>query len=80
MANDIGGGPGGLPRATSAERVHAGVHLQLPPVRAAAHETASAPLEYCAVGITANREKCRHNLHNSLMLVTALNFIGYDNA
>ena len=35
----------------------------------------------CAVGITADREKCRHNLHNSLMLVTALNpYIGYDNA
>ena len=31
----------------------------------------------CAVGITANRDKCRHNLHNSLMLVTALNpYIG----
>ena len=35
----------------------------------------------CAVGITANREKMAHNLHNSLMLVTALNpHIGYDNA
>ena len=35
----------------------------------------------CASGITADREKCRHNLHNSLMLVTALNpYIGYDNA
>ena len=35
----------------------------------------------CAVGITANREKMAHNLHNSLMLVTALNpYIGYDNA
>ena len=35
----------------------------------------------CAVGITANREKMTHNLHNSLMLVTALNpHIGYDNA
>lgn len=35
----------------------------------------------CAVGITADRDKCRHNLHNSLMLVTALNpYIGYDNA
>ena len=35
----------------------------------------------CAVGITADRKKCRHNLHNSLMLVTALNpYIGYDNA
>ena len=35
----------------------------------------------CAQGITADRERCRHNLHNSLMLVTALNpYIGYDNA
>ena len=35
----------------------------------------------CAVGIQANREKMKHNLHNSLMLVTALNpYIGYDNA
>ncbi|MBE6956945.1 MAG: class II fumarate hydratase [Ruminococcaceae bacterium] len=35
----------------------------------------------CAVGIKANREKMRHNLHNSLMLVTALNpYIGYENA
>lgn len=35
----------------------------------------------CAVGITANREKMNHNLHNSLMLVTALNpYIGYENA
>ena len=34
-----------------------------------------------AVGITANREKMHHNLHNSLMLVTALNpYIGYENA
>ncbi len=37
--------------------------------------------EKCAVGIQANREKMSHNLHNSLMLVTALNpYIGYDNA
>jgi fumarate hydratase, class II len=35
----------------------------------------------CAVGIEANLEKIDHNLHNSLMLVTALNnHIGYDNA
>ena len=35
----------------------------------------------CMVGMTANRDKMRHNLHNSLMLVTALNpYIGYDNA
>ena len=33
------------------------------------------------VGIPANREKMDHNLHNSLMLVTALNpYIGYENA
>jgi len=37
--------------------------------------------ERCASGIRANREKMAHNLHNSLMLVTALNpYIGYDNA
>ncbi|MBR4513362.1 MAG: class II fumarate hydratase [Lachnospiraceae bacterium] len=35
----------------------------------------------CAYGIKANREKMRSNLHNSLMLVTALNpYIGYENA
>lgn len=35
----------------------------------------------CAVGIRANKEKMDHNLHNSLMLVTALNpYIGYENA
>ncbi len=35
----------------------------------------------CAVGIKANREKMSYNLHNSLMLVTALNpYIGYENA
>ena len=37
--------------------------------------------DHCAVGITANREKMADNLHNSLMLVTALNpYIGYENA
>jgi len=35
----------------------------------------------CVIGIKANREKMAHNLHNSLMLVTALNpYIGYENA
>ena len=35
----------------------------------------------CASGIRANRAKMAHNLHNSLMLVTALNpYIGYENA
>ncbi len=35
----------------------------------------------CVVGIKANKEKMYNNLHNSLMLVTALNpYIGYDNA
>lgn len=37
--------------------------------------------EHCAVGIEANREVIDSNLHNSLMLVTALNpYIGYENA
>lgn len=36
---------------------------------------------HCATGITANKEKIDYNLHNSLMLVTALNpHIGYENA
>lgn len=35
----------------------------------------------CAVGIKANKEKMNANLHNSLMLVTALNpYIGYENS
>ena len=35
----------------------------------------------CVCGIKANRQKMEHNLHNSLMLVTALNpYIGYENA
>lgn len=35
----------------------------------------------CVAGIKANREKMAYNLHNSLMLVTALNpYIGYENA
>lgn len=36
---------------------------------------------HCVTGIRANKEKMAHNLHNSLMLVTALNpYIGYENA
>ena len=35
----------------------------------------------CVAGIRANKEKMAGNLHNSLMLVTALNpYIGYENA
>lgn len=35
----------------------------------------------CVCGITANADKMNANLHNSLMLVTALNpYIGYENA
>ena len=35
----------------------------------------------CVCGIKANKEKMDCNLHNSLMLVTALNpYIGYENA
>ena len=37
--------------------------------------------DHCVSGIRANREKMHGNLHNSLMLVTALNpYIGYENA
>ena len=37
--------------------------------------------ERCARGIRPNRERMEHNLHDSLMLVTALNpYIGYENA
>ena len=37
--------------------------------------------DHCVCGIRANREKMHRNLHNSLMLVTALNpYIGYENA
>jgi len=37
--------------------------------------------DHCVVGIRANKEKMSQNLHNSLMLVTALNpHIGYENA
>ena len=35
----------------------------------------------CVSGIKANRRRMKHNLYNSLMLVTALNpYIGYENA
>ena len=37
--------------------------------------------DHCVCGIRANKEKMHQNLHNSLMLVTALNpYIGYENA
>jgi len=37
--------------------------------------------DHCVAGIRADREKMHRNLHNSLMLVTALNpHIGYENA
>jgi len=37
--------------------------------------------DHCVTGIRANREKMHRNLHDSLMLVTALNpYIGYENA
>ncbi len=44
-------------------------------------ESIRAFTKNCAAGIRADKEKMRHNLHNSLMLVTALNpYIGYENA
>ena len=37
--------------------------------------------DHCVVGIRPNKEKMHRNLHDSLMLVTALNpYIGYENA
>ena len=37
--------------------------------------------DHCVAGIQADRKKMHDNLHNSLMLVTALNpHIGYENA
>ncbi len=37
--------------------------------------------DHCVAGIRANKEKMHRNLHDSLMLVTALNpYIGYENA
>ncbi len=37
--------------------------------------------DHCVCGIRADKEKMHRNLHNSLMLVTALNpYIGYENA
>ncbi len=48
--------------------------------RLLAQATASFRIN-CAEGIRANKEKMHDNLHNSLMLVTALNpYIGYENA
>ena len=44
-------------------------------------ESIASFTERCAVGIRADAEKMRGNLHHSLMLVTALNpYIGYENA
>ncbi len=44
-------------------------------------ESIASFTERCAAGIRADREKMRRNLHDSLMLVTALNpYIGYENA
>lgn len=37
--------------------------------------------EHCVVGITANEERCRELMENSIGLITALNpYIGYENA
>ena len=44
-------------------------------------DSANSFVEHCATGITINKEKIDYYLHNSLMLVTALNpVIGYDKA
>jgi len=44
-------------------------------------EAAASFNDHCAVGIEPNEKRIRENLHNSLMLVTALNpHIGYERA
>jgi len=45
------------------------------------HDACHGFVDYCIAGIELNRDKIDHYLHDSLMLVTALNqHIGYDNA
>ena len=83
MGNDVAVGLAASQGNFRAQRIHAGVHLQLPAVGAAAGRFAcdSFNKQLRARASRANREKMHHNLHNSLMLVTALNpYIGYDNA
>jgi fumarate hydratase class II len=56
------------------------IHNFLQSVRLLA-DGADSLREHCVVGIEPNLERIKHNLDNSLMLVTALNpHIGYDNA
>ena len=45
------------------------------------HDACFGFVEYCINGIELNRKQIEAHVHNSLMLVTALNEkIGYDNA
>ena len=45
------------------------------------HDACGGFVEFCIAGMTINREKIDEHLHDSLMLVTALNpHIGYDNS
>jgi fumarate hydratase, class II len=45
------------------------------------HDSGHGFVEYCIEGMTINRERIDEHLHDSLMLVTALNpHIGYDNS
>ncbi|MEA4912874.1 MAG: class II fumarate hydratase [Oscillospiraceae bacterium] len=56
------------------------IHNFLQSVRLLADSLASFE-KNCVCGITANKEKMKANLHNSLMLVTAISpAIGYENA
>lgn len=56
------------------------IHALLQSVRLLSDACASFT-KNCVVGIKAKREKMHANLHNSLMLATALNpYIGYENA
>ena len=63
-------------RSNAGEQVDEKAAMQIPTVYACVRLLAESIVSFnknCAVGICANREKMHHNLHNSLMLVTALN-------
>jgi fumarate hydratase class II len=82
MGNDVTIGRRRLARALRAQRLQAGDDLQRPPVDPShGRRLPRSFTDNCAVGIEPNQERIDQLLHESLMLVTALNpHIGYDNA
>ena len=81
MGNNVVGDPGRQQRPSRAQRLQAADHLQRAAVDPAAGRRRRSFTDNCVVGIEADRERIAKLLHESLMLVTALNpKIGYDNA